>query len=499
MKSDVMKNVLVVLGLVALMAIVAVISFTLLMPNSLRLDEAQSLFQTNRTYEGTLRLVAQDVHVPLYHTLLHFWQQYFGNTVTIARSLSLVFFVLTIPATYYLAYYAFKSRSIAFFAALLMAISPFGNWYGSEARMYAQLMFMTVVHQIFFLKIFREAKPDHWILYVITAILGVYTHYFFFFVLLAEVLFFVIARRSFAAKKAFLKFLTSAALVVIAFAPWAYYVFSEGLASRTQPRLTEPSSVDLFNTYSQFLFGFQSDVLNTIIVSAWPIVVLLAFFALQKNKPSSNEVLFFVIAAVFPVLAAFTLSVLVRPFYLSRYLIVALPALLIFISWLIATYPPKLAWTLRGLVAGGAIIGLIIQIASPFTPVKEDYASVSKYLEDKTSSRDVIAASAPFTIYPLEYYYKGSAPLTTIPVWDRFSPDGLPAYESSKLPEYADTVNGDYQTVFLVLSFDQGYQDDIHEYYANRYEELDKQTFSTGITVYQYKLRYDQPITRISR
>lgn len=495
MKSLLNKNILTVLALLGMMSLVVILSVTVLMPNSLRLDEAQSLYQTNRTYEGTLRFVAQDVHVPLYHTLLHFWQQYFGNTVTAARSLSLVFFVLTIPATYYLAYYAFKQRSVALFSALLVAISPFSNWYGSEARMYSQLAFMTVVHQIYFLKIFKEAKPDHWVLYVITAILGVYTHYFFFFVLLAEVAFFLWARKSFVGKKAFQKFLVAGAVVVAAFAPWVYYFVQQGFASGTQPRLTPPSSVDLFNTYTQFVFGFQSDVLNTIIVSFWPILVLLAFFALQKTHRTNNEVLFFVVAAVLPVMAAFLLSVLVRPFYLSRYLIVALPPLFIFISWLVATYPPKLALVLRGLIIASALIGLAVQIASPFTPVKENYADVSAYLNKEASTSDVIAASAPFTIYPIEYYYKGGALLTTLPEWDRFSAGSIPTFEKAKLPEYAKQVNGDYQKIWLVLSFDQGYQEDIREYYAGRYEELSRKDFSTGITVYEYKLRYDPLVT----
>ena len=64
---------------------------------SLRLDEAQSLFQTQRDIPGMLNLVAQDVHVPGYHTLLHFWQLLFGQDIYVARILSLIFFVVLVP------------------------------------------------------------------------------------------------------------------------------------------------------------------------------------------------------------------------------------------------------------------------------------------------------------------------------------------------------------------------------------------------------------------
>src|SRR4051812_12263171 len=128
------KRFFVVVGLVLMMAFVTYFSLNVFTHSSLRLDEAQSLFQTNRDIPGMLNLIAQDVHVPLYHTLLHFWQVLFGNDIYTARILSLVFFLATIPAVYLLAAYAFRRR-VGMFAALLVAISPFMNWYGSEARM----------------------------------------------------------------------------------------------------------------------------------------------------------------------------------------------------------------------------------------------------------------------------------------------------------------------------------------------------------------------------
>ena len=497
-----MRNLLnssgVVIALLGMMAGVIAISVLFLMQNSLRLDEAQSLYQTNRTYAGLLQFVAQDVHVPLYHTLLHYWLVFFGNSVEAARSLSLVFFVLTIPATYLLATYATKRRSVGLFSAFLVAISPFMNWYGTEARMYVQLVFFTVVHQYFFLKIYREAKPDHWLLFTLTAILGVYTHYFFFFVLLTEVLFYLWSFKRFAARKSFRKFVISGVAVAAAFAPWVYYFIQQGFASGTQPKLSAPSSVDLFNTFSQFIFGFQADYLNTIIVSTWPIVVLFAFYALQKNRKVSDEVVFIVAAATIPVLAAFFVSILIRPFYLSRYLIVALPALMIFIAWTISNYPKRTAFILRGLLVAAITAGLIIQIVSPAAPIKEDYKGVSTYLNEKASASDVIATSAPFTIYPIEYYYRGQAQLTTIPVWNRFEPGGLPPFEKAKLPEYAKTVNGSSRNVWLVLSVDQGYQDDIYQYYAGKYRLLEKKKFASDIMVYKYQLRYDPTLPAVS-
>src|ERR1700712_3147837 len=92
---------LVVFLLLALMVVFTVaMSVLVFARTSMTLDEAQSLFQTNRDIPGMLNLVAQDVHVPLYHTLLHYWQVLFGNDIFTARMLSLVFFAATIPMVY---------------------------------------------------------------------------------------------------------------------------------------------------------------------------------------------------------------------------------------------------------------------------------------------------------------------------------------------------------------------------------------------------------------
>lgn len=492
-KHTQVTGLLILFSLVAMVLFAAIFGVMIFANGSLRLDEAQSLFQTNRDISGMLYLVGQDVHVPLYHILLHYWQMIFGNDIFTARMLSLIFFLLTIPSVYVLGKYVF-SRRVGLFAALLVTISPFLNWYGSEARMYSMLAFLTVIHELAFMKLFKEGKPVHWIWFTLTAIAGIYTHYFFAFVLLCDIVFYLLYRKDFASKKTVRKFIVSALLVIASIAPWLYYVKQLGTASNTQPHLSEPTSIDLFNTYSQFIFGFQVDALNTIIVSLWPIVVLLAFFGLQRKK-TTKETLFFVIAATVPVLAAFAISITIRPFYQSRYLIAALPALLIILSWLISIYPRLVAYLLRtGLVL--LTLGLFtVQVYNPDTPVKEDYAQAVAYLNDHASGRDVIILSAPFTIYPTEYYYKGSAKVATQPIWDRFRQGAVPSFDESKLPDEVKSSTDSYQTAWLMLSFDQGYNDKIKDYFDGHFERLSQKQFSKGLWLYSYKIRYDKPVT----
>lgn len=488
-----MMRRLVTYGLLALMVGFAVFfSITIFATNSLRLDEAQSLFQVNRDVPGMLYLIGQDVHVPLYHIILHFWVMLFGESVFTARMLSLVFFAGTILMTYLVATYAFGRRSIGLFAALLVTISPFMNWYGSEVRMYTMLAFMTTLHSYLLLKALREPSAWRWVAWAAIAAVGVYTHYFFIFVLLAEFVAVLLLRKKFTSQHPIRAVVIGDAAAGLTLLPWVLYVLQLGFAGNTQPALSEPSAGDLFDTYAQFIFGFQTPAINTAIISLWPIAVLLGFFALQRsNRKIPTETLVFVLLATVPVIAAFIVSVTIRPFYLSRYLIVALPALLIFISWLLTRYRRSVAIAIR--VALVAIVGFlfVVQAVSPETPVKEDYRETVEFLEAKAQPTDVIILSAPFTIYPIEYYYNGTAKLTTQPIWDRFSSGGVPAYDAETVAEETEANVGSYQRAWLVLSYDQGYNDDIRQYYDEHFERLSEKRFSPGLVVYEYKTRYD--------
>jgi len=490
------RRLAVYLALGAMVAFAIFFGLNVFGLSSLRLDEAQSLFQTNRDVSGILYLVAQDVHVPFYHVLLHYWLLLFGQDIFTARLLSLMFFVGTILMTYVLGAYAFGRRSIGLFAALLVTISPFMNWYGSEARMYTMLAFMASLHLFLFLKSMREPAPKYWILWTIIAILGLYTHYFFVFVLFAELVAAVLLRKQFKHPRPIRSIIIAGAVAGASLVPWVLYVFGLGFASNTQPALTQPSAGDLFDTYAQFIFGFQTSAVNTAIISLWPIAVLLGFFALQRGgKKVPVETAVFVLVATLPVIMAFIISVTIRPFYLSRYLIVSLPALLIFIAWLLTRYRRWVGVTIGSLLVVIIAALFVVQVVNPNTPVKEDYKVAVQYLNENVGVSDVVVLAAPFTVYPVEYYYEADAKLTTQPVWDRFSSGAIPAYDESKVEAETKENVGAYQKAWLVLSYDQGYNEKIKQYYDNHFEKLSEERFSPGLVVYEYKIRYDRPLT----
>lgn len=474
-----------------LMLFVIALSMFFFSGQSLRLDEAQSLWQSSHTPAKILNVIAQDVHVPLYHMILHFWQLFMGNDVTGARVLSLFFFVLTIPAMYLLGTFAYN-RSIGLFGALLFSISPFLNWYGNEIRMYSLFTLITILNQFFFLKLYRKNATHAWVGYTLTVLLGIYTHYFFFLVLATQALFYIMYRHRFAVGS-FKKFLIVAAVAAVAFSPWLYYVYNLGSANNTRPLLQAPTTINLFNTFSQFIFGFQNDHLNTLLVSLWPLTVLIGVLALRSHRRVSSVTIFFLLSLVLPIALVFIFSSVMRPIFVTRYLILTVPALYLFLGWVFSTYPKELRVTFKTILVGSMLLTLGVQAVSAAVPLKEDYRSAAYYLTEHAVPQDVIILSAPFTVYPFEYYYKGHADIETLPRWDRFTTGAIPPFDPEKLEAEIETIKANHQIAWVLLSYDQGYESDVKQAFDTRFHRVDVKNFSPGLNLYAYKLRYDSP------
>jgi mannosyltransferase len=481
------------LVLLALMAGSGTLSALLLLPQSLRLDEAQSLWQTSHGFGRMYQLVAQDVHVPLYHTLLRVWELLVGNGVVATRLLSLAMFLATIPAVHALGRRVLGERA-SLFSAGLVAISPFLTWYGSEVRMYAMLTLVVVLNQLAFVRILQR-DGSAWALYAVTALVGVYTHYFFWLTLVTQAVFFLVEHRRFP-RGTFVRLAAVGVGVAAALSPWLLFVRTQGGSEGNRPVLPAPTSVDLFNTFSQFLFGFQDDRINTLLVALWPFAVLLALLAVQKATRVPLEVGYLLLMGLFPITAAFLLSVTVRPVYVNRYLIVSLPSLLLFLTWLLTVYGRRTARLLRGGLVIALVAATLHQALAPTTPAKEDYRAASRYLQSAASAQDVVVLSPPFTAYPFQYYWRGPAALTTLPAWNRFKAGAAPAFDPATLPAQAAALKTSHRDAWLVLSYDQGYQKTVERYFDTHFERQQTRTLSPGLVVVKYRMRYDQPDTK---
>jgi mannosyltransferase len=518
------------LFLTALMCIAAYISFKFFLPESLRLDESQSIWQANRSFLGLLEISARDVHMPLYNILLHNWIGVFGNNIFTNRILSLIFFLASIPMCFVITLLVTKQSRVGLYVATMFTFSPFMSWFGSELRMYSMLVFFTLCSHFIFLKILESKSLQSkvlskfgqvylWGCYFIFSLLGLYSHYFFVLFIFCQMVFYVFNQKLYTpiARNYFLSIM---AILALGISPWILYVRYINSAGSQTPLLIKPSTVDLFNVYSNHFFGFQADGLNSLILSTWPLFGVFCLYLLQKSKSKrdingqvgqntnsnltnfsttidsskskinslfSGPYLYLAIMAFLPTAIIFFVSLTFRPVFLSRYLIMCLVPTFVLLASLL--YSHKGLWLnlikfgLLGLVGAG----LAIQIMSPDVAVKENYREIINYVINTSSGDDVVAVSAPFTIYPFYYYYNGSAKLVTVPEWDLSS--GIPPFTLENLDKQFEEFAVQKKRMYLVLSYDQGYEKKIKEAADTKFKFVSTKTFSPKLNLYVYDLK----------
>lgn len=190
-------------------------------------------------------LLTHSNHPPVYFILTHWWMQLFpteGGLVSLwgARSLSVMFGVVSIPAIYGLGRLAFHSRLVGQFAAAIMAVSPYGIYLAQEARHYTLAILLVIASFSCFMISIRQLQQGQ-ILPILTAFiwvivnsLGIAIHYFFVLTICAEaiVLIFLVwlqnteqktiilpiqnnLRNKFSTPQLLLKFLASFSIVIL--------------------------------------------------------------------------------------------------------------------------------------------------------------------------------------------------------------------------------------------------------------------------------------------
>ena len=127
----------------AIVAFSAIVRFISLTDRYFWCDEASSVLTSRYDVGALLYHASFDVHPPLYYLLLHGWMVLFGDGIMAARSLSLVFGVVTVALAMRFTRWLANERA-ALIAGWLMAIMPMAVRYSQEARMYALMGMLAI-------------------------------------------------------------------------------------------------------------------------------------------------------------------------------------------------------------------------------------------------------------------------------------------------------------------------------------------------------------------
>lgn len=367
---------------------------------SLWLDEALSVEHYAKNDITTI-IERLSVHPPLYYIILHFWIKLFGDSEFSVRFLSAIFGIMSIYVIYRLGKLIFDDN-VGIISALLLSISLFHINYSQEVRFYSLLTLLALLSNYYFIKILKERSIKNTAAYAISTVAMPYTHIFGLFYIMFQNIFYLLAFR-----KNIKYWITTQIIILLFLAPWIPILLRQVTRAETEG-LTEwiprPTFITLYNTFGAFaggdisLYFFMIVIVVGIVIGAYK----LAPSRKLDDMALSNYRIFLLSWLFIPILISFTVSLIVQPIYISKYLIGSLPAFYILTSKIILNFRKQFAIIGIILIISLLTIGSIQKYYS--TPEKEQWRELVDYIDRNEGKNDIVLLQAPYSAF--EYYSK---------------------------------------------------------------------------------------------
>jgi mannosyltransferase len=342
---------------------------------SMWLDEAVSANHARLGLSQLWTVISdRDPNMGLYYVLLHFWVRVFGSGETAVRSMTVVLAGLAAPTTALLGKRLF-GRAAGLTAGVLLALGPFFVQYEQTARSYALVVLLVTLSSYCFVTALEQPSRRSFVGYALASTLAIYTHYFAAYVLLVQLLTLLAVKRRAALAPAWL---ASWGAIVLLCAPEAVFALRAGTGNISW--IVAPSLHSLVHLPSD-LAGSSSLALLLLMLAGYGFVRAVA-------DRQGWQAAFLAAWLVVPVVLDFAVSRLGHPLFVSYYLIVVLPALLL----LAALGVTRLPWRAsRAIVLGLLVVLSAVGIRDWYThPDLENYRGATRYLLSNEHSGDGI-------------------------------------------------------------------------------------------------------------
>lgn len=411
--------------------------------DSLWYDETVSVFLAGQPAPALIGHTARDIHPPLYYLLLRGWLVVTGYPTGhadpvghrlefMAAFLSLAFGVLLAPLTWRLALRLRLPSPAPVVSALLVALSPFGVWYGQEVRMYTVGAALGLICLLATAALLDPSTPPHRlpraaVAYALAAAAGMYTLYYFAFLLVslnAVALGWALRgwRRGGGAGKRLAVWLAAQAAAALLYLPWLPIAWRQATDPPVPPWRTPPQPIAaLVESWTALSFGQAADPARY-----WPLLLVtlaLASLALAAGRWSGGHpaALPLLLAAAFGPLALILLASLVTPLYHVRYLFTYSPAFSVLLALGLAVLWNRrpagrgLAVAALGLIVVGSGLSLRTFWTDPAFAA-DDHRSAVRELAQRWRPGDVILVNAGYaypavlTYWPWPVAWRGRLP-----------------------------------------------------------------------------------------
>jgi len=378
------------------MALAASLGLIALGRRSFWLDETVSVTLARLDFGGLLHaLRVREGNMSLYHLLLWSWL-HLGDSELVARSLSLIAVVATVPLIYLLARRLVGERA-ALVAGLLLALNPMAIHYAQEARGYALCLLLVTASVYLFVRAIEESRWIFWLAYALTAALAGYAHFFALFVppaLLVSLLFLP------GTEIPWRKGLTSAGLLALLLLPLFYLVGSSQASGVEWASGNLPGRVAT-RIHDRPLFVVAVLLAGlTCLALGW--LWLAKVLGPRLRSRATWSVALLASWLLIPFLLVCVLAAVYKPLFVVRYFIVCLPPVIVLLSL-------GLARVRRPLIAFGAVsFVVLVSLAGVVrwyqNGQSEDWRGTESYVVGSARTGDGVLFYAPYVRIPFALY-----------------------------------------------------------------------------------------------
>lgn len=305
--------------------IFAAAAYTLLMFNgAVWYDEAYSMAMIRHSFGEICAITAQDVHPPLYYFMLKLFTAPFGYSLAAAKVFSVIPLLLTAVLGYFkLSDIVNKKTGLLF--SLMFLLLPAMTTFSVEVRMYGWAALFVSGCGFFAYTAHRDGRARDFALFALSGTLAAYTHYF---AMVSAGIIYAMLLIGCIRKKNVLPWLIAAAATVIMYLPWLAAFVSQ-LADKVENAYwIAPITFSTVLHYFTVWFGcgsFTVIYLTAVIILAVTAAAALLINGDKKlNSAAACAALVFVLTNV----TGIAVSAAVRPVFIERYAVPALPLLI---------------------------------------------------------------------------------------------------------------------------------------------------------------------------
>jgi uncharacterized membrane protein len=381
-------------------------------------------------------------HPPLSYLIHHLFLQ-ISDTDFFLRLPSALFGIASMPLVYVLTG-RLVSKPAAVLTLIVFSVSPFHTWYSQDGRMYAQLLFLSLLSTYCLLEALEKQKPYWWGAYICATVAGMYTHVFMGLGIAAQCLWILLYRRECLRAYGMSGLVVTALCLPLVFQwggffltsvnktlagvevsfekrggfswlvlPYTFFVYGAGFS-------LGPSVAELHEQRSlQYLLQFLPIIVLVGLIYGGLLVIGVA--ALRRQIATRSPA-FCLLGLLVPLLAVTILSLMTRFVFNPRYTIVAFPYYCLLVGVGLAFLWQKNRWA--GVVTLCAVLGVSsASLANLFLDpyyAKEDVRSAVALWRTLSKHEPLVVCSpAGGAKDAVRYYLDGTEQNRILPVGSR--------------------------------------------------------------------------------